>query len=146
MQRFINNYITNEGKLYRKGEDKELGWLCNGRYLMFDHSGKKYLVHRAIFLLSYGYLPKMVDHKDRNKLNNKPSNLREIDKRGNSLNSKIRSDNTSGVKGVSFSKSNSKWFSYHWVKGKRVNLGYYKTIGEAKNVRDNYLIIKNIKI
>lgn len=132
---FIDQYYTKDGRLYRKIDHQIMGWLCNDRYLVFDHDQKKYLVHRAIFLLTKSYLPDLIDHIDRDKLNNHPDNLRESDKRLNAFNSGLRKDNTSGYKGVSFSKSNNKWWAYIWLYGKRISGGYHNKIDDAIDAR-----------
>lgn len=45
-------------------------------YMRVCIQSKLYRLHRVIFLWHHGYLPKMVDHEDRNKLNNAIDNLR----------------------------------------------------------------------
>ena len=72
-------------------------------------NGKIYKVHRLIFLMHYGYLPKFVDHKDKNPSNNKIENLRDATHSENQLNSKIPKNNTSGIKGVSWNSLVKKW-------------------------------------
>lgn len=44
-------------------------------------------------------------------------------------------NNTSGHKGVSYCKSRDKWEAYIHVHNKRINLGRYKTLEEAIEVR-----------
>lgn len=48
---------------------------------------------------------------------------------------KIPSNNTSGVKGVSWSKSRQLWETYIQIHGKRINLGRYADFTEAVKVR-----------
>ena len=55
----------------------------------------------------------------------------------NARNSKIRSDNTSGVKGVSYHAKTKKWQARITIDGKDYHLGYYSTIEEAKQARFN---------
>ena len=62
----------------------KLGYMCTGV------NGKVYKTHRLIFLYHHGYLPKEVDHKDGNPLNNKIENLRECSRSENIRNKKIR--------------------------------------------------------
>jgi len=50
-----------------------------------------------------------VDHINLNKLDNRRVNLRLVDRRIQSINRGIKSDNTSGVKGVSFNKKSKSW-------------------------------------
>lgn len=52
---------------------------------------------------------KEVDHIDRDTLNNRRSNLRLVSHSENVHNVKMRSDNTSGIKGVSWDKHQKKW-------------------------------------
>lgn len=70
---------------------------------------KFYKLHRIIYLMHYGYLPKEIDHKDGNPSNNKVENLREANSSQNNYNQKIRKNNTSGVKGVTWDKNRQKW-------------------------------------
>jgi hypothetical protein len=52
---------------------------------------------------------KTVDHKDRNTRYNQRKKLRFASKQTQTLNQGIRSDNTSGVKGVSYDEDNKRW-------------------------------------
>jgi hypothetical protein len=97
---------------------------------------KLYLVHRIIFFMHQGYLPELIDHEDRNSLNNKIENLREATKSQNANNSKVQKNNTSGVKGVYWNKSSKKWHARLKVNGKTMSFGYYKDINYAKFVID----------
>ena len=87
----------------------------------------KYSLHKAIFAYHNGYLPKVVDHKDRNKNNNKIENLREANKSLNEANTGIRKNNTSGYKGVSFYKRINKYRAYLKCK----HIGLFDTAEEA---------------
>jgi N-acetyl-beta-hexosaminidase len=63
-----------------------------------------------------------IDHKDGNRLNNKPSNLRICNDQINSQNRKKRSDNTSGTTGVTRYTNNQgrEYWIARWtdIKGK----------------------------
>jgi hypothetical protein len=98
--------------------------------------GKIYNLHRMIFMYHYGYLTSglEIDHIDTDKSNNRIENLREVTRAQNSMNTKIKSTNTSGVKGVYWNKSGQKWVSRIKVNGKNEYLGSYNTIEEAKEV------------
>jgi hypothetical protein len=68
----------------------------------------------------------IIDHKDRNGLNNQKSNLRRINnKAGNSHNSCIPRNNTSGFKGVYFYKRGNKWKAQICYSGCRMGLGTF---------------------
>lgn len=73
----------------------------------------------------------MYDHKDGNPLNNQKLNLRPATEHQNRCNSGLRSDNSTGYKGVVFDKLTSKFRATIRVKGKRIHLGSYTTVGEA---------------
>jgi len=112
------------------------GGMYSRGYFMVSIYSKKYLVHRMIFLYHHGYLTSgmELDHIDGNPRNNRIENLREVTKSQNIQNSKIRSDNKSGVKGVSWDKSHSKWKAEMRMKGKMKHLGRYTTLEEAEAV------------
>lgn len=101
------------------------------RHVMVNR--KIILQHRIIFLMHKGYVPKMIDHIDRNRLNNKIDNLREATARQNQANRKIGKNNTTGFMGVSFSKENKKFVAGFRYNGKHINLGLFKTAEDASN-------------
>lgn len=99
----------------------------NGKY-------KPLKVHRLIMerVLGRPLLPtELVDHADGDGLNNRRSNLRLCTKSTNAVNSKRRSDNQSGFKGVCFHPFSGLWRAYIRAEGKQVSLGYFKTPQEA---------------
>ncbi len=55
----------------------------------------------------------------------------------NTIKSKIRKDNTSGVKGVSWYRSTNKWIAHITFQKKKYNLGYYENIEDAIKAREN---------
>jgi hypothetical protein len=77
---------------------------------------------------------KVIDHKDGDGLNNQKSNLRICTQSQNNGNSKIRKDNTSGIKGVSWHKAGKKWGASISKSKKRIFLGLFSNIDDAKNV------------
>ncbi len=78
-----------------------VGFIGLRGYKTVSIMGKRYYVHRLIWLMSYGYLPDLLDHIDRDKTNNKLSNLRVSSKNLNALNLKsCHKDNKSGILGV----------------------------------------------
>jgi hypothetical protein len=68
----------------------------------------------------------MTDHKDRNKLNNQRSNLREANNSQNQANSKKKQGCTSRYKGVSWSINQRKWKASIKLNGKLIHLGVFK--------------------
>ena len=71
------------------------------------------------------------DHINRNEFDNRKSNLRHCTQQENSYNKSKRTDNTSGIIGVSWNKNRQKWVSYINAGGKRIPLGYFIDKEEA---------------
>lgn len=91
-----------------------------------------YLAHRLAFLYMTGGFPGLyVDHLNRDPGDNRWSNLREASQSQNVSNSGMRSDNTSGHRGVSWAKRERRWRAYGAVNGRKVGLGYYKRVEDA---------------
>lgn len=87
-----------------------------------DGRGVQYL-HR--FVLGLGDSGIHCDHRRHDGLDNRRSKLRACTPAQNRLNMRKFSNNTSGCKGVSWSKSAHKWHSYISLNGKRRHLGYF---------------------
>lgn len=79
----------------------------------------------------------VVDHIDRDKLNNRKDNLRVTNKSTNAINVDLRVNNKSGVTGVSFSRRHNLWRSYISYDGKRMDLGWHKDKEDAIRSRLN---------
>ena len=77
----------------------------------------------------------VTDHIDRDGLNNTRANLRSADKRLNSLNRWVQTNNTSGYKGVSWNKALGKWESSVWEYRKKRVLGYFDDLEDAAAAR-----------
>lgn len=101
-------------------------------YLQTMIYGNRYLNHRLIFLYHHGYMPEnMVDHIDRNTLNNRIENLREVTQQCNVRNSKLNKINESGVNGVSWNKKLNKWKSIVGINYNTKYLGIHIDFTEA---------------
>lgn len=84
-------------------------------------------MHREILRCENGYL---VDHLNRNTLDNRKSNLRKVTNEISCKNQGIRKDNTSGFKGISKHQDGG-WIAYISVDRKRTYLGYFQDINVA---------------
>jgi hypothetical protein len=82
-------------------------------------------VARVIFLMHHGYHPEIVDHADCNPMNNNISNLRAATKAENQRNAGMYSHNTSGYKGVVWSKACKKWIGRVKYQGHTKHLGVF---------------------
>jgi hypothetical protein len=77
----------------------------------------------------------ITDHINQDKLDNRKSNLRTVDKSVNAHNSKIPRNNTSGYKGVQWFKPHGLWSARIKVRGKTYHLGYFHDIEGAVAAR-----------
>lgn len=112
-------YDRVNGGFISRHTGKPVGWLAPDGYKFVRIDGANYSVHRLVWLVEHGALPPVVDHIDRNPANNHISNLRASSKSTNAQNAKMPETNTSGAKGVSWSKRRRKWHAYVKVNGKR---------------------------
>ena len=91
----------------------------NGQHL-------KSLYMHCLILKRMGYKNfKKTDHNDGNGLNNQRKNLRPATNQQNRQNQRLRSDNTSGVKGVNWDKLSHKWKVSIQRDHKKFHLGYF---------------------
>lgn len=109
------------------------GTLSGDGYLYTGVLSKSLKNHRLAFLYMTGSIPEYVDHINGVRTDNRWVNLRPATKRQNQYNQKIRSDNTSGIKGVCWSKPHNKWVARIYVDGKVIGLGTYVDIKEAES-------------
>ena len=126
----------NKGKRIKAGE-KAGGYNIGTGYYSVMVNSKTLLVHRVIFLWHKGYLPKLVDHKDRKPTNNKIVNLREATKSSNRQNSRSNSNNISGVRGVCWRNDFRIWIAQIVVNGRNIHLGYFDEFDKAVMARYN---------
>jgi hypothetical protein len=91
-----------------------------------------YRAHRLAWLYMTGKWPLSgeVDHEDTDKGNNVWANLRDSTRRQNSSNTRIRSTNTSGFKGVS--RHQNRWVATITANYHQMYLGIFDTKEEAR--------------
>ena len=115
---------TEAGRLHHKG------------YRQVKINGRQYLAHRIIWAMFHGVWPEgQIDHIDGDRLNNRISNLRDVEQRINQRNAKMQSNNTSGVNGVSWGKRRQKWIAQITIDGKQKYLGCFDTVEDAAAAR-----------
>lgn len=79
-------------------------------YLIIRINWRLYKLHLVIWKLYYGdWATQQIDHINGIRSDNRISNLRLATGSQNNYNSAVRSDNTSGYKGVSWHKRDKKW-------------------------------------
>lgn len=115
-------------------------WRLKGGYVC--GSGERYkdeYIHRVIAGRMGLDLTDLIDHKDRNPLNNQRDNLRPATHSQNAMNSKIRSCNNSGVTGVHYDELTQSWRA-SITTDKKINLGNSsRSIRSPQNRRDKIL-------
>jgi hypothetical protein len=105
---------------------KRAGTLNNRGYRQICINGRDYYEHRVAYLIMEGHWPEYeIDHRDGAPADNRWAKLRPARHSQNCANRRLRADNTSGVKGVSWNRATQKWRVQVRECGKRRYLGYF---------------------
>lgn len=114
-----------------------VGSLNGDGYLCFNFKCKSHKVHRVIWEMHNGPIPKgmQIDHIDHNRVNNLLSNFRLVDSKTNSRNQKKRVTNSSGVTGVYWHKRDSLWYAAISDGKRLVSLGTFAEKQDAIDAR-----------
>lgn len=127
-------YEPDTGNIYwlvSRGRVKsgELAGTPNGRgYLIIRIDGKIYPAHRVAWYLQTGDWPSgVVDHINREGLDNRWDNLRDVTQQENLFNKGGMKNNTSGCVGVRFRAKYNKWYAAIGVSGRQKHLGSFNT-------------------
>jgi hypothetical protein len=145
-KKFLNDlYVYKNGVLYykkmlpksTKRVGEKVGYLSKSGYMTTKIYQKSYLIHRLIFMMHHGFLPKYIDHADGNPLNNKIENLREATNSQNCKNGKLRKTNKSGYKNVHWEKLVKKWRVMITSNGKAKCFGFYENLNDAAKVAES---------
>lgn len=124
----VNTYYN------KRNMDKPVGFLDRNGYKVFTISYNKsaYSLRnpRVVFALYNGYWPKgVIDHIDRDKSNDKPSNLRDTTYTNNGYNKTPRG--TSKWLGVHLDKSRGNYVASCSILGVKTNLGRFDNPRDA---------------
>lgn len=105
-------------------------------YLVICLDQERHFAHRLAWLYMTGEWPtEEVDHADRDQANNRWENLRAATSTQQKINTGMRCDNTSGVRGVRFDLRRGRWVAVIGVNKKSIHLGRFRTIEEATDAR-----------
>jgi hypothetical protein len=138
------SYFKTEGRHVQWNEryGSQKAGSCVGRYVNIAINKIRYQAHRIIFLMHYGYFPKVIDHINGQTQDNRIENLRAATHAENIRNSKIPKNNTSGLKNVVWHKQRQKWGVRIIVNKKSKSFGLYDDIEladlVAREARNKY--------
>jgi hypothetical protein len=132
-----------DGELVSRRRNRPIGHYADQdgyRRFSLTHRGRRYMlfVHRVVWLLHTGDWPKQViDHINRDRTDNRIENLRDV-----SIGINVR--NREGVRPIPEPPAGNKYIYAHkksWrvslpICGKRILVGHYPTILEARAARD----------
>lgn len=140
------HFTWNVSKGSRAKAGMVAGTVQGAGYITIQIDKKIYLAHRLAWLYVEGYFPEtLIDHKNRNKSDNRFCNLRVASKQCNARNSNTRRDNKSVVTGVCYDKSRGKWLVQMMVNGEKLNLGRYEDMLDAVKARWKSEVENNFK-
>lgn len=108
------------------------GKLRNG-YIVITLDGISYRAHRIAWKMMTGEEPpELIDHRNRKRHDNRFKNLRIANKAQNGRNARTPSNNTSGVKGVTWDASRQKWKIFVSARGHTIQ-GRFDTLKAAEH-------------
>ena len=108
-----------------------IGSISKEGYLETSIGGKRFLIHRLIWIYITGNLPDQVDHINHDRLDNRWVNLREVSNTTNIKNCSLSSNSTTKINGVNLIKSTNKYRAYITVNKKQIHLGVFDDINDA---------------
>lgn len=128
----------------RKGRQKqglEAGFLISDGYQKVGIDGRRYPLHRVVWLYVFGVWPEgQIDHVNGVRSDNRISNLRDVTAAVNCQNvRKARGSSKSGLLGASWHKQRNRFQAQIKVDGSSRFLGLYATAEEAHQA---YLVAK----
>jgi HNH endonuclease/AP2 domain len=120
------------GTLRRKKNGRTDWSVSKSGYKQTHCLGTNMLVHRIIWAMYHGRWPEAtIDHINGNRLDCRIGNLREASQSQNSFNTKMRSTNKSGFKGVCFLAKLKKWGAFIHLNYRTIWLGAHDTAEQA---------------
>jgi hypothetical protein len=131
-----------DGNLYWKhrvnskvAAGSKAGTVDHRGYVTITIQGKKWHAHRLVWLWHGKELPPQLDHRDTDKANNRIENLRPADNVTNACNVRLKRNNRTGVKGVSWCNTYQKYVVQLYFNKRKVS-GRFHSLDEAKMFAD----------
>jgi hypothetical protein len=142
--RELFDYDQDTGNFYRKhaagnGRYKagsKCGYIRKDGYYMLSFDGmKEVLAHRCAWIFMNGDIDDevLIDHIDENRSNAAIKNLRIADQSKNGMNRGAQKNSSTGIKGVSWCKTQQKWTVRVGVNGKYHYGGRFSDIKDAES-------------
>lgn len=126
-------------RLVGKNKGERAGYQNINGYVYVYVEGQEYGAHRLAWYYTHGSWPSGdIDHKDRDKTNNKLENLRDVDRATNLFNRGLQKNNKTGVRNVHYDERREKWIVYRSESDKRIYVGAYDTLEEAATEAAKY--------
>jgi len=110
---------------------KRFHWYKSSNGYIYD-SKTMIMLHRYVMRATGN---EVIDHINRDKTDNRKSNLRKCTKSENAYNSKVKINNTSKVTGVWFRKDTNKWVAEIKHEYKKISLGCFADKDDAIKAR-----------
>ncbi len=105
-------------------------------YISIKIDGVLHKAHRLAWLYSYGvWPPNDIDHINRVRTDNRLINIRLATRAENCQNRRMRSDNSSGITGISWRKRDKKWDVRIGLGNKSKHLGCFDELSDAITAR-----------
>lgn len=113
--------------------NKEAFTINSHGYLVGTVDKVRLLKHRVLWAMKHNYWPEEIDHINRDPLDNRLDNLREVTRLDNQRNMTKMRSNTSGRTGVYYHKRDKLWVAYI---GSDKRLGYFNDYNLAVEARE----------
>ena len=109
------------------------GTISGNGYKYISIDGMRIKNTHAIWAIKKGRFPfGVIDHKNRDCLDERWDNLRDIEQADNIRNGRIRKDNNTGVKGITF-----QWNNRYKVRKDGKHIGVFDSLEKAKAAYDS---------
>lgn len=113
------------------------GTVSGQGYVNIKLCGRLYKAHRLAWLLEFGVIPEgPLDHINGTRNDNRVSNLRLATLSENQHNQGLRSDNKSGIKGVSWDGKSKFWRAQIKANGRLIRVGSFDNLDEARSAME----------
>ncbi|WP_163570130.1 HNH endonuclease [Klebsiella pneumoniae] len=103
-------------------------------YVRLRLNGRRYKAHRLAIFYMTGKWPKAVDHKNKNRSDNRWCNIRPCSLAENNQNPGVSPKNKSGCAGVHWHGRQKKWIAAIQIDRKKLHLGSFSSKEDAEAV------------